>query len=545
MSAALAAAIPQQRRARLELIAGDLPDSPLRLLPGMRKRFRRAVAALLDSGPRLSDPAALVLLVIVAKLNFASGRLETSVPELSDWTGTSGRTVDSALAELRNGARIESQQIREDKKVVGLKVRIPAVDNAQRCPGSALALTRVELSVLLRFLEAVIGPGWESKGITPGLMARREGKGACTDRLAAVRVILSARSNGRLRMAGGKLTDTRRSRAAHAVARLMGCTPLAADHILTRLEAHGLVVALRTATTSGMVAGTVYEIPAIKPSTSVSRSRRYFGQLSPAAAEPVTRENAGESLKGRSRRYFGATHLHAPLADVVVQVEEVDGSSAEGALRLSHDGGYAREATSGDGALRAEASSLFTVSQGVHHVVSEIPGLMDRLSKGQKLKARSMIRSVLTAHGYTAQDLADHLTSRLACMSLTDAEFSGYISSPFGWLRIQLPDLVRCSCCSRTTSAMAGSTTTVCGLCCEAEQRPQVPDVDPATACAAVLERWAAEKPRDVPETPLEPAGQPRTVSLTDRRRARRGVAAGAPERNVARLARYLEGGIQ
>ncbi|MFB6518735.1 hypothetical protein [Streptomyces sp. NPDC056401] len=538
MSAALAAAIPQQRRARLELIAGDLPESPLRLLPGMRKRFRRAVTALLDSGAQLSDPAALVLLVVVAKLNFTLGRLETSVPELSDWTGTSTRTVDSALAELRADARIESAPIRKDERVVGLRVRVPAVDNAHRSPGSALALTRVELSVLLRFLEAVIGPGWETQGIDPGLMAKRTGKGSCTDRLAAVRIILTARSNGRLRMAGGRLTDTRRSRAAHAVARLMGCTPLAGDHILTRLEALGLVVARRTATAAGMVAGTVYEIPAIKPTASDFRSRRYFGQLSPAPAAPMTSENAGEPGKNRSRRYFGATRLHASLADAVGEVEEVDGDSAEGALRLSHDGGYARETGTRTGALRAETRNLFTVPEGVHHVTSEIRDLMDRLTEGQQRKARAMFRAVLTAHGYTAQALADHLTNRLACMSLTDTGFSGYISSSFGWLRTQLPDIVRCPRCSRTTSAMAGSTTTVCDRCREAPHRPPVPDVDPAAACAAVLERWMAEEPED-------PRVRRGPVSLTDRRRARSRVPAGAAERNVARLAHYLEGDIQ
>ncbi|WP_456302134.1 hypothetical protein [Streptomyces globisporus] len=79
----------------------------------------------------------------------------------------------------------------------------------------------------------------------------RTGRGAATDRLALLLLVLEARETGRVRLCGGSV-DTKRGRAAATLARLMGCTPAAAAGILGRLESRELVFRVRLETASGL-----------------------------------------------------------------------------------------------------------------------------------------------------------------------------------------------------------------------------------------------------------------------------------------------------
>lgn len=92
--------------------------------------------------------------------------------------------------------------------------------------GHPLALAKAELATLLRLVEAVMAPGWahrDGRVTRAGLVGTRTGRGAATDRLALLLLVLEARERGWVRLCGGAV-DTRRGRAAATVARLLGCT---------------------------------------------------------------------------------------------------------------------------------------------------------------------------------------------------------------------------------------------------------------------------------------------------------------------------------
>jgi hypothetical protein len=89
-------------------------------------------------------------------------------------------------------------------------------------------------------VEAVTAPGWKHRDgrVSPaGLLGTRTGRGAATDRLALLLLMLEARETGRVRQCGGAV-DTKRGRAAATVARLLGCTA-AGERVLERLEETG------------------------------------------------------------------------------------------------------------------------------------------------------------------------------------------------------------------------------------------------------------------------------------------------------------------
>ncbi|GHI25435.1 hypothetical protein Shyd_68060 [Streptomyces hydrogenans] len=88
--------------------------------------------------------------------------------------------------------------------------------------------------------------------MTPaGLIGTRTGRGAATDRLALLLLVLEARESGRVRQCGGTV-DTKRGRAAVTVARLLGCSASAGERVLERLEDRELVLRVRLRTASKM-----------------------------------------------------------------------------------------------------------------------------------------------------------------------------------------------------------------------------------------------------------------------------------------------------
>ncbi|MET7534094.1 hypothetical protein [Streptomyces goshikiensis] len=118
----------------------------------------------------------------------------------------------------------------------------------------ALALSRSELAVLLSLIEVLFGPGWAPRDQVPvpaGLLAGRTGRGAATDLLGLLLMVLTAGSAGWMQLRPGAV-DTGRGRPAARVARLLGCTAAAGAKVLKRLQEHGVADAVRQETGSGL-----------------------------------------------------------------------------------------------------------------------------------------------------------------------------------------------------------------------------------------------------------------------------------------------------
>jgi hypothetical protein len=110
-----------------------------------------------------------------------------------------------------------------------------------------------------------MAPGWAHRDgrVTPaGLLGARTGRGAATDRLALLLLVLEATETGRVRLCGGAV-DTKRGRAAATVARLLDCTASAGERVLERLEDAGLVERVRRETASGMAHRSRLLVPAV------------------------------------------------------------------------------------------------------------------------------------------------------------------------------------------------------------------------------------------------------------------------------------------
>ncbi|MFI0226359.1 hypothetical protein [Streptomyces lydicus] len=117
-----------------------------------------------------------------------------------------------------------------------------------------LALSQTELAVLLRLIEALFGQGWtpENREPTPpGLLASRTGRGAATDRLGLLLMVLNTRASGWLQLCGGSV-KVKEGRWAATLARLLGCSPSGARKVLARLTEAGVVARQRKATGTRM-----------------------------------------------------------------------------------------------------------------------------------------------------------------------------------------------------------------------------------------------------------------------------------------------------
>ncbi|MGC5041096.1 hypothetical protein ACLQ2C_36775 [Streptomyces sp. DT73] len=241
--------------ARLEL------GNPLQLSKTMRARLLAAVRALVTS-PALagaSDGTRLASVVLTAKAD-ARKDFETSIwaEELGRWLGVSQSTVaHTVLPELRGagflGSNVATNAI---GWATGLECWVIPMYRAQQAGDRrhALALSRSELAVLLSLITALFGPGWEPKDkpvIPAGLLAGRTGRGAATDRLGLLLMVLTTGSAGWLQLCPGSV-DTERGRPAATVARLLGCTAAAGAKVLGRLQEHGVADVVRKETGSGL-----------------------------------------------------------------------------------------------------------------------------------------------------------------------------------------------------------------------------------------------------------------------------------------------------
>lgn len=266
--------VPGQRRGQplsgwLPSQAGPVepgvPGDPLLLGEAMRERLRSAVVALLaDPTVReLKDAAKLAAVVLYAKARAPCGRkddLHTSIwgAELGRWLGMSESTVHHAVLPALREADAAQTRVEVDEwgQPTGLDcVVMPAWRTY--CRGDAqhpLALSQKELATLLRLCEALFGPGWapkNRKATPPGLLAGRKGRGAATDRLGLLLMVLSTNAKGWLRLCPGWV-DSERGRPAATLARLLRCTAAAARKVLTRLQKAGVVLVDRATTALGM-----------------------------------------------------------------------------------------------------------------------------------------------------------------------------------------------------------------------------------------------------------------------------------------------------
>ncbi|MFE2551959.1 hypothetical protein ACFXGI_25895 [Streptomyces sp. NPDC059355] len=227
----------------------------------MRARLLAAVRALVTDPAlvSLSDGARLACVVLTAKANMGNGcRTAIWAAELGRWLGVSqSQTAHTVLPQLRRaGALATRPMTNATGHTTGLECWIIPFYRARTAgdPRHALALSRVELVVLLRLVEALFGPGWTHRdgSVTPaGLLAGRTGRGAATDRLGLLLMVLSSNAEGWLRLCPGKV-DPARGRPAATVARLLGCSPAAGAKVLKRLVEHGPVQVERRPTVSGL-----------------------------------------------------------------------------------------------------------------------------------------------------------------------------------------------------------------------------------------------------------------------------------------------------
>ncbi|MFF5638242.1 hypothetical protein [Streptomyces sp. NPDC012825] len=214
-----------------------------------------------------SDAVRLAVLVLASRTPAENGVVQIHTSELGRWIGMSASyTASDVVSGLRRSGVVsvetEKGEYRED---IGLECKVLPLWAAQDVVGHPLNLAKKEFATLQRLLEAVMAPGWKHKDgrITPaGLIGTRTGRGAATDRLALLLLVLEARESGRVRLCGGTV-DTRRGRAAATVARLLGCSASAGERVLERLEARELVLRVRLKTASKMAYRTRLMVAAV------------------------------------------------------------------------------------------------------------------------------------------------------------------------------------------------------------------------------------------------------------------------------------------
>ncbi|MET8168844.1 hypothetical protein ABZT34_32110 [Streptomyces sp. NPDC005329] len=246
--------------------AGDEgPEDPLRLGRRMRLRLLAAVQALLSdpSIAGLKDAPKLAAVVLYAKSRAPKGEkndLQTSIwgAELGRWLGMKESTVHhEVLPVLRGSGALRTRVVRDAQgHPTGLDCLVMPLWNARKSGGAAhpLALDKAELATLLRLIEALFGPGWAPEGkepTPPGLLAGRTGKGAATDRLGLLLMVLNTPASGWLQLCGGSVKK-KEGRGAATLSRLLGCSPSGARKVLSRLTEAGVVARQRKSTATRM-----------------------------------------------------------------------------------------------------------------------------------------------------------------------------------------------------------------------------------------------------------------------------------------------------
>ncbi|MEU3136409.1 hypothetical protein ABZ691_26980 [Streptomyces sp. NPDC006854] len=353
--------VPAQAGPVVQLDVGN----PLQLTETMRTRLLAAVRALL-SDPGLKDaddPVRLATVVLVAKSKVATNyRATTTATELGRWVGLKpSRVAHHVLPQLRDrGVLGSNETVSAAGRVTGLECWVIPMYRAQHGEDRrhVLALSRVELVVLLKLIEVLFAPGWNHKDgrATPaGMIADRTGRGAATDRLGLLLMVLSSNAKGWLQLCSGSV-DTERGRPAATVARLLGCSPAGGAKVLSRLQERDVLSVDRRETASGLNARSrVRLLPVAKAHGIAVREAREAAdavfsdladtasgdhEMTVAAMAPVITGVHGidEGLDPYSADRADAADLHASHAS---------GVSPAGSLSLS--GGFSGEGRGGEG----------------------------------------------------------------------------------------------------------------------------------------------------------------------------------------------------
>lgn len=265
----LRAGLPGQRNALRSVPASgqtdDGSENPLRLGRRMRLRLLAAIQALL-ADPSIAgqpDVARLAAVVLYAKSRAPKGGKYDNVTsiwvaELGRWMGVGESTVHRrGLAPLKKSGGLRTEVVPDAQgHPTGLRCLVMPLWNARKGGGAGhpLALSKVELATLLHLIEALFGHGWTPEGkepTPPGLLAARKGRGAATDRLGLLLMVLNTGSSGWLQLRGGSVKK-REGRGAATMARLLNCSPAGGKKVLARLTEAGVAAHGRKGTGTGM-----------------------------------------------------------------------------------------------------------------------------------------------------------------------------------------------------------------------------------------------------------------------------------------------------
>ncbi|MDX3366179.1 hypothetical protein PV387_09060 [Streptomyces sp. ME02-6987-2C] len=493
--------------------AGPVPERaaghPLSLGRDTRARLGGAVRTLLDLAGLDGAPDAvrLAVLVLASRTPSETGVVKIHTSELGRWIGMSASyTASTVVAGLRRSGVVsvetEKGEYRED---IGLECKVLPLWAAQGVVGHPLNLAKKEYATLQRLLEAVMAPGWKHRDgrVTPaGLIGTRTGRGAATDRLALLLLVLEARETGRVRQCGGTV-DSKRGRAAATVARLLGCTASAGERVLERLEDRELVLRVRLKTGSGMANRSRLMVPAVAAAhgrtvaDDVQEDRAEA--LEPEFSDPDDAAGPGEALE---------TETEAQVSGVpVTDVPDVAEPDVAVALHTDHphlvtpvsspalSGGFSGEGRGGsgdlpdracvreDGPLRGEQREKSPVGKGENGGCGPVAGAPVRVldGKGQVRRQRGWVplppedlRAVLApvdlvlarlerpaarrlveaaarselgrVVGYAGRaDAPQVLADRLARRLSDQMRLAGPIKDPVGWLiGVGLPQRQQC-----------------------------------------------------------------------------------------------------
>ncbi|MEE1823872.1 hypothetical protein PUR61_16980 [Streptomyces sp. BE20] len=248
-----------------------------------------------------TDSVRLAAVVLMARTPVTTGVVEIRKAELGRWCGTGRDNIKHVVRSLRGvGLRGDVQPVAvsvpgtAEGAEDSLRLRIlplwhamsSALGPAGRCPQTRewdpLALDRRELAVLFHLVEHLFAPGWSFRdGRDPvlGLLAGRTGRGASTDRLALLLMVLSASARGRVRLCGGRV-DTHVGRPAVTLARMLSCSPAGAAHVLVRLEESGVLTRPRRGA-SGLRSRARIVIPAVAAAYQADNATAPVGLAAP------------------------------------------------------------------------------------------------------------------------------------------------------------------------------------------------------------------------------------------------------------------------
>ena len=449
------------------------PDDPLRLGRAMRLRLRAAVQALL-ADPAIAeqgDVARLAAVVLFAKSRAPRGLKDDNVSwiwvaELGRWLGVGESTVHRrVLAPLRGSDGLHTDVVTDAQgHPTGLKCLVMPLWRARTrgVTGHPLALSKAELATLLRLLEALFGHGWTPEGrkaTPPGLLAGRTGKGAATDRLGLLLMVLNTRASGWLQLCSGSVKK-REGRGAATLARLLGCSPSGARKVLARLTEAGVVARQRKATSTRMhgrgrvmllpiaraYGRTLAPVEAVSGSGAVFSARPdgAFGDHAPAGASGalgtsgIDGAEEGEEAGNRERPDGAVLHAdHASVATPIIPPQLSCGSSGEGRGGEGHRPKSARVRE--DGSLRGEqhtpspsSSPSSCLDRQLQSVVPRVSALLTSVvpvpSAFQQRRLSALVRGLL-AEGERDAEVAARLRKRLAPLA------TGNPQQPFAFRR--------------------------------------------------------------------------------------------------------------